>query len=414
MILYLRFSWFLSFLTVLEAHVCLHISRLLSLEKKRKVCIGNLEHALAQLKVHGKRPSLMLSPQEEEKLGGDSGRTGKGRRSEVDAIVLYENELTDLNEQIVKQIELVRKRSRPKLTPSKGKSYGMYDSSVGSRKSSADGSEHGDEENDFVRPGVLFTGVENLDQGDALPPVSVKRRGENRKVDFVSGTKDAGPNNFARRFASNTTSTLQAAGSMVTRKAVRLTTKRVRQAQETVSTATEVVSSVLLNEEDGTADDAGFVTFTSLVATHCALQMSQHHEPFMLETVAAPDEPNHIFWGNVGKNKELLHTGYLTATAVTIAICLFWTFIVSFIVNLTNLDYLNTTFPRMDDILKENPWIVQVLSILSPVLLLIFNSGLLPIVLKSVSRLECPASDSLLEASAFWKMATFTIIQTFL
>jgi hypothetical protein len=233
-----------------------------------------LEHALAQLKVHGKRPSLILSLQEKEKLGGDSGRTGKGRRPEGDAIVLYENELTDLNEQIVKQIELVRKRSRPKLTPSKGKSYGMYDSSVGSRKSSADGSEHGDEENDCVRPGVLFTGVENLDRGDALPPVSVERRGESRKVDFASGTKDAGPNNFARRFASNTTSTLQAAGSMVTRKAVRLTTKRVRQAQETVSTATEVVSSVLLNEEDGTADDAGFVTFTSLVATHCALQMS--------------------------------------------------------------------------------------------------------------------------------------------
>ena len=85
-----------------------------------------------------------------------------------------------------------------------------------------------------------------------------------------------------------------------------------------------------------------------------------------------------------------------------------------FIVNLTDVDYLNTTSPRMDEMLLENPWVGQVLATLSPLLLLIFNSGLLPIVLKAVSRLECPVSDSLLEASAFWKMATFTIIKTFL
>lgn len=400
--------------TVLQAHVCLHISHLLSLQKKRKVCIRNLEHAYAELKVHGKRPSKVITSQDKEKLVDDTGGTAKGRRSKVDAIDLYEDELTDLNEQIDKQIKLIEKKSRPKLTPSKGKSAGMTDSSVGSRRSSKDGLEQGDEENDYSRHGGLVNGVETLDQVESLPPGSVEQNGEGKRVAFVPGTKEASPNNIVRRLASKSTSTLQAAGSVIKRKAVRITTKRINQAKGTVNTATEAVSSVLLNEADGTADDAGFVTFTSLVATHCALQMSQHHEPFVLETMAAPDEPNHIFWGNVGKNKEVLQTGYLMSTVVTIAICLFWTFIVSFIVNLTNVDYLNTTFPRFDEILTENPWVGEVLAILSPMLLLIFNSGLLPIVLKAVSRLECPASDSLLEASAFWKMATFTIIQTFL
>ena len=181
-----------------------------------------------------------------------------------------------------------------------------------------------------------------------------------------------------------------------------------------VTAASDAVTTALVGEEDGTADDAGFVTFTSLVATHSALQMSQHSEPFVLDTMAVPDEPQHIFWDNVGRNKEVLQTGRLISAGVTIAICLFWTFIVSFIVNLTNVDYLKTKFPRMENTLSENPWIASVLAILSPMLLLIFNSGLLPIVLKAVSRLEFPASDSLLEASAFWKMATFTIIQTFL
>ena len=403
---------------VLEAHVCLHISDLLNLVKKRKKCIGNLEHALAQLKINGTRPRQKLSSKEWKRVTGDTEGIRTGRRSKVDAIDLYEEELKDLNEQIDKQRRMIDKKSRPKLMHFKGQSAGisacMHDSSTGSRKHSSGGSEHDVEENNSSEPEELVTGGKTPDGDDALFPDSLGRRQKSKRVAFVSGTKEPSANNLVRRFASNATSTFETAGSIVKRKAIRLTTKRIKQAQETVSVATEAVSSVLLNEADGTADDAGFVTFTSLVATHCALQMSQHHEPFMLETVAAPDEPHHIFWGNVGKNKEVLHTGYLTATAVTIAICLFWTFIVSFIVNLTDVDYLNTTFPRMDEILLENPWVGQVLAILSPLLLLIFNSGLLPIVLKAVSRLECPASDSLLEASAFWKMATFTIIQTFL
>ena len=400
--------------SVLEAHVCLHISGLQSLVKKRKICIGNLEHVLAQLKLHGKRPTLKLSSKESEHLVDGNEGIGTRRRSEVDAIEVYENELKGLNEQIEEQIKMIEKKSRPKLMPSRGKSGGMNDSSRGSRKSSPGSSQDDVEENIFSEPSELANDGIAPDGDEALLPDSLGRSQGNKRVGFVPGTQDASSSNLVRRFTSNTTSTLHAAGTIMKRKAIRLTTKRLRQAQETVSAATEVVSSVVIKEADGTADDAGFVTFTSLVATHCALQMSQHHEPFILETVAAPDEPSHIFWGNVGKNKEVLHTGYLTATAVTIAICLFWTFIVSFIVNLTNVDYLNRTFPRFDEILVENPWVGQVLSILSPLLLLIFNSGLLPIVLKAVSRLECPASDSLLEASAFWKMATFTIIQTFL
>ena len=83
-------------------------------------------------------------------------------------------------------------------------------------------------------------------------------------------------------------------------------------------------------------------------------------------------------------------------------------------VNLADPEVMTREDRKAADFLEANPWASNLLGLLSPVLLLLFNSGLLPIILKAISRFEFPASDSLLEASAFWKMASFTVIQTFL
>jgi len=142
--------------------------------------------------------------------------------------------------------------------------------------------------------------------------------------------------------------------------------------------------------------------------------MSQHSEPFVFETEACPDLPINIFWKNVGKDKEVRQTGFLISTAATIALCLFWTIPVSFITNLTSTDFLTSRYPGLEETLEENPGIERILTLISPLLLLVFNSGILPVILKYGTLLfEFPASDALLEASVFWKMAAFTIIQTF-
>ena len=79
--------------------------------------------------------------------------------------------------------------------------------------------------------------------------------------------------------------------------------------------------------------NAGFVTFTSLLATQAALQMRHGPDVFAMETEPAPDPP-FIFWSNVDKSKEVLQTGRLLSVALTMTICFFWTFVVTFIVNL--------------------------------------------------------------------------------
>ena len=384
--------------TVLEAHVCLHISRLKLMVKKRAKCILRLENALAVLAIHGKRPRHLLM----RKAASCSVRN-TNERFEVDAIDHFTEVLKALNEKIDEQITMIETRQHP----------GLVESS--------------DSKNDvplsdsFLECQEILVHDENKKtKYEAATFVAADRSLESMEADEIPTTAKTSVTSIAKSvfvkapvlasaLASNTASTLSGAGRAIKKKAIKKSNKRLKQALSSVSATVDLISSVILSEDDGTADDAGFVTFTSLVATQCALQMLQHSEPLVLDAVAAPDEPRHILWGNVGKDKEVLRTGRLLSCAVTVLICLSWTFVVTFIVN---VQHVGDWFKGRED--AAPAWLEQMLALLSPLLLLIFNSGLLPVILKAVSRLECPASGSLLEASAFWKMATFTIVQTFL
>ena len=365
--------------------MCLHISRLKLLVKQRAKCILRLEHSLAVLAIQGKRPKHLLMKQ-----GLSCAARNTNKRFEVDAIDHFTVILNALNERIDEQISIIEKRRLPELVepthPGKDGSQGMLVIEDNNAK------EKVPTVVDAKRPPELMETESSLSTQATSAASTEKSASSDTPV-------------LASRLASSAVSTISNAGRAIKRKAIKKSNKRLKQALSSVSATVDVISSAILSQEDGTVDDAGFVTFTSLVATHCALQMIQHSEPMVLDSVAAPDEPRHVFWGNVGKDKEVLKTGRLLSQAATVLICLSWTFVVAFIVSLQDVN---------DGVLDTPFWLRDMLALLSPLLLLIFNSGLLPVILKAVSRLECPASDSLLEASAFWKMATFTIIQTFL
>lgn len=366
--------------------------------KKRAKCILRLEHALAVLAIHGKRPKHLLV----RKAASCSVRS-TNERFEVDAIDHFTDLLNALNEKIDEQITMIERMQHSGLVESshsKGDALPSDSFRECQGISVSEGNLNGDDKTvSFV---ATDRSREAMEADESLPSATASA---------ISTAKNAFANApmLASALASSTVSTLSGAGSAIKRKAIKKSNKRLKQALSSVSATVDMISSAILSEEDGTADDAGFVTFTSLVATHCALQMLQHSEPLILDAVAAPDEPRHVFWCNVGKDKEVLKTGRLLSCAATVSICIFWTFVVTFIVNLQDVGY---GFLGDDD--APPAWLQQILALLSPLLLLIFNTGLLPVILKAVSRLECPASGSLLEASAFWKMATFTIVQTFL
>lgn len=346
---------------VQEAHCCLFLSDLEGMVKKRKNCVANLEHAMAFLELKGTRPKHFPL------IAKDSARRLKRQESSVDSIDYYQQELDELNEKIADHIDAVEVKCATENT----RKFQTFNNTSRNSDSSAHSGE-GDSES---------TGRDESSR-DLLLSI------EGREA-------------------------LYAVANQTRQATVKTAKKRFRQAKKTISTALELANNILSGVKDGTPDDAGFVTFNSLVAMHGALQMKQHPQFFALEAEIAP-EPFDIFWDNVGKDREVLQTGRLISIALTVTLCLFWTFIVTFIVNLTDPDVMIKENGNAKDFLVENDWAATLLGLLSPVLLLILNSGLLPIILKAVSRFEFPASDSLLEASAFWKMASFTVIQTFL
>jgi hypothetical protein len=356
------------------------MSNLQPLLRRRKACVRNLEHALAKAVIIQTRTHYWC----------------KSRKRKEKDIEILKDELNKLNKDINDLINIIERKQRPAFMV--GKQKGSRTLTQGLTSSSGNCS--------IVE--ILEDDSDNLSSrvSEHTPDASLRSRRnfETDKRDSSEPLRDSserGRESSERRrgLALLNSPSFKHTKSAIKEKAVH----GIRQVCETVKVTNEIVTSFITAEEDGTADDAAFVTFTSLIATYCALQMSQHCDPFILETIAAPDNPQHIFWNNVGKPKELLQMGRYVSGAITVVICAFWTLIVTLIVGMADVDSL-----------ERNPWLDWIRVLISPLILLLFNSGLLPIILKSVSRLECPASESLLETSAFWKMATFTIIQTFL
>jgi hypothetical protein len=389
--------------------VVLHISDLESQVAKRKACVANLEHALAELAINGKRPkhTLIKKAINTFTVGADFSRHGQHGKFEVDSIDYYTEELNELNRVVNDKINEIEKKQRPKLNKSDGERGRIMSnvSSLGLQSFFVGESQR------------LLMAASKTGEDDVVENMGKILESPDEHLKISNASPKSSKNIFMKRakgIVTGAASTAKGAGSTLIKKTVKNTKKRAGQAKKTVVAAKSAASTILVTEEDGRKDDAGFVTFSSLVAMQAALQMSQHCEPFVFETEHAPDDPTNIFWKNVGKDKEVRQTGFVISTAITVALCLFWTFIVTAITNLTKAEYLSTQYPDLEETLEENPWIGTLLTLISPLLLLIFNSGLLPVILKIISRLEFPASDASLEASAFWKMAIFTIIQTFL
>jgi Calcium-dependent channel, 7TM region, putative phosphate len=353
------------------------MTNLQPLLRRRKICIRNLEHALAKAE---SKQNLSQSWYNSQIFFSIFSHLNQ--KENLNAIDILKEELNMLNKDINDLINIIERKQRPAFMG--GKQKGSRTLTQGMNSSSANCSFvdffEDDSENILSRV------------SEHTPEASLRCR---RTVDMDQ--RDA--SGSRRGLTIMNSPSLMHTKSAFKQKAV----QGITQVREKVKVTNEILISFITNEEDGTADDAAFVTFKSLIATYCALQMSQHREPFILETTPAPDNPQHIFWNNVGKPKELLQMGRYLSCGITVVICVFWTGVVTLIVGVANVDYL-----------KGNPWLDWIRVLISPLILLLFNSGLLPIILKAVSRLECPASDSLLETSAFWKMTAFTIIQTFL
>ena len=121
--------------------------------------------------------------------------------------------------------------------------------------------------------------------------------------------------------------------------------------------------------------------------------------------------PSEVFWRNVGLPNKARRTGSLLSTVATIALCLFWTIPVGFISSLTEVNSLKVKLPRLGEMIENSPALEMGLAVLAPLLLLLLNESVLPVILKWFAQWEGHISSPRLEASLFRKLAAFQVIQ---
>ena len=164
----------------------------------------------------------------------------------------------------------------------------------------------------------------------------------------------------------------------------------------------------LLNKKQGTPRDAGFVTFRTLFAAQIALQMLHHPKPYSMKAAEAP-HPGAIFWRNVGLPKRSRRTGTLLSLGSTMVLCFFWTIPVTFVSSLAEVGALKEAMPKFDEWLQGRYWIETMLEQFAPLLLLLMNEAILPLVLRLFSTWEGFISSAVLEASLYSKLGIFMV-----
>ena len=82
---------------------------------------------------------------------------------------------------------------------------------------------------------------------------------------------------------------------------------------------------------------------------------------------------------------------------------------VTFIVSLTQVESLKGTLSFLARWVERWPWIEDLLALIAPLVLILLNTTVLPLLLKSICRFELPVSESTLESSSFVKMTSFVV-----
>jgi len=359
--------------SVLEAHIALKIPNLERLFAAREKIIVKLEHAVNVEEILGKTPTHRSI------LGGSTKK--------VNSIDAYSDELQEINEKIkIMIMEIEERTSSRSFVEDLEAEGGSIRIPVLNTQWSLEN--NWDERMLQDTPSQCQEDTlsqKSLPYEDGISPFDIPRTGITRRV--------------VKTVKTTTGKLKSTAGGAA---------KKVKSVAEEAAAAG---LSLISKNQDGVPREAGFVTFRTLKNTQAALQQIHHEIPFCMEVSEAP-QPDDIYWSNVGKSHYALQVGKLTSFALTAVLCLLWTIPVAFISALTKVNTLKGTLPFLKDWSEAWPPLDTVLAQLAP-LTLILVKLLLPFLLKEFSKLEGPISSSVLEASLFFKLAMFEIIQTF-
>lgn len=188
-------------------------------------------------------------------------------------------------------------------------------------------------------------------------------------------------------------------------------TSSISKAFDKIKDSANITLSFLKSKEEGSARDAGFVTFSTLMAANQCVQTIHHAKPYVFNTQRAP-RPDDIVWANVGISHKEQEVSNFFAQVLTLATCLFWTIPVSFLSSLSEVESLKDLIKGLDKALEKNSWLAPFLAQLKPLLLVVLTA-LLPTILTFYCKKEGHIGSDTLNASLLTKLAMFLIVQIF-
>jgi len=351
---------------VQSSHVCLETKNLRKKVAEREKIVTALEHAVAQADESGKRPTHQEDKGILKQLHNVQHMLVGGAESDrVDSIDYYNIQLKNANRDITESIA-------------------KLDAKVRQRRGDQN-YEHSDAENN------------NDDDADASSSDSSSMSMNSQSV--------------VSKSSGSLFDIVKANTGGVVKRAVHENIRLTKEATGTVAKAATGAVKLVLHDADGKIYSAGFIVFSTLSTTQAVLQMVHHEKPYEMEAIEAPD-PDDVLWSNVGREHKDLQMGTLLSLAATFVICVFWSFPVSFVTGLSNVQELRKSLPFLDAMLDAMPMLQNILQVFAPQLLIILNA-LLPIILKWVTTFEGSISGSVVQSSLFVKLAYFSIIQTF-
>ncbi|KAL9184892.1 hypothetical protein ACHAXT_002669 [Thalassiosira profunda] len=172
------------------------------------------------------------------------------------------------------------------------------------------------------------------------------------------------------------------------------------------------VAKLIAKNDDGRPRNAAFVSFGSLAHANLARQAIHDPEPWG-SVPREPPVPKLVNWKNVGRSNKSKQLGELISLALTATLCIFWTIPVSFVASLSNVEALTELIPALQEPVEKYDWFAALLAILAPLILVVFISILPHIILAFVKIEGHIEMETMQHPSLFFKLAAFTIIQTF-
>ena len=169
------------------------------------------------------------------------------------------------------------------------------------------------------------------------------------------------------------------------------------------------------DDESFRPDSSAFILYPSLTAAHQAahkaswkLNLQTKMKRFSVPKIKLCPQFEDIIWKNLGYRPSYRRARRLFSFLLAISVIIASTLLLTLIITLTNLDYLNLVYPKIQ---QSEFTIILIQYILAPALLVIVNYSILPIILRHITGFQGVLSKTGREKSTLNKFFTFQVYQ---